>query len=225
MAGSPAFARIERDVLRLVDSIPSGHFSTFELIGATIDVPARHVAYILSQQSEEARVSHPVHRVVGKFGKLPAKPANLAQQLQSEGLHVERQAVVDADLCYTPKASATSNSDNVRVERTTRPAEHRRTAQGEPALSELCGLGPASVAMLASVKIRSAKALRQADLYVVYAKIRSLHPKTSINLLYAMMGAVEDIDWRVIARERRSEVLMQLDDRGLLTASKSKKAL
>jgi DNA transformation protein and related proteins len=175
MAGSPAFARIERDVLRLVDSIPSGHFSTFELIGATTDVPARHVACILSQQSEEARVSHPVHRVVGKFGKLPA--------------------------------------------------EHRRTAQGEPALSELCGLGPASVAMLASVKIRSAKALCQADLYVVYAKIKSLHLKTSINLLYAMMGAVEDIDWRVIARERRSEVLMQLDDRGLLTASKSKKTL
>ncbi len=95
-------------------------------------------------------------------------------------------------------------------------AEHRRSAQAEPALLELRGLGPASVAMLASVKIRSAKALRQADLYSVYARVKALHPKTSINLLYAMMGAVDDVDWRVIARERRSEVLMQLDDRGLL---------
>ncbi len=92
-------------------------------------------------------------------------------------------------------------------------------------LLALRGLGPASVQMLASVKIRSAKALRQADLYAVYAKIKSLHPKTSINLLYAMMGAVEDVDWRVIARERRSEVLMQLDDRGLLSSAKKHKAL
>ncbi len=102
---SPAFARIERDVLRLVDSIPAGRFSTFELIGAAIDVPARHVAYILSRQSDEARAAHPVHRVVGKLGKLPAKPANLVQLLQSEGLRIQAQAVVDADRCYSPKAS------------------------------------------------------------------------------------------------------------------------
>ncbi len=218
MAGSPAFARIERDVLRMVDSIPVGRFSTFEMIGAAIDVPARHVAYILSRQSDAARAAHPVHRVLGKLGKLPAKPANLAQLLQSEGLHIAGQAVQDQHLCYAPQATTAviAEPSKVRVERTTRPAEHRRSAQGEPALSELRGLGPASVEMLKSVNIRSTKALRQADLYAVYAKIKAKHPKTSINLLYAMMGAVDDVDWRVIARERRSEVLMQLDDRGLL---------
>ena len=218
MAGSPAFARIERNVLRLVDSIPVGRFSTFELIGAAIDVPARHVAYILSRQSDAAREAHPVHRVLGKLGKLPAKPANLAQLLQSEGLRIVGQAVLDQLLCYAPQATtaAITELSSVRVERTTRPAEHRRSAKSEPALSELRGLGPASVEMLKSVNIRSAQSLRKADLYALYAKIKAKHPKTSINLLYAMMGAVDDVDWRVIARERRSEVLMQLDDRGLL---------
>lgn len=105
MASSPAFARIKRDVLQLVDSIPAGRFSTYELIGAAIDVPARHVVYILSHRSEEVRASHPVHRVVGKLSKLPAKPENLLQLMQSEGLRVEGQAVVNGDLCYTPKAN------------------------------------------------------------------------------------------------------------------------
>lgn len=36
-----------------------------------------------------------------------------------------------------------------------------------------------------------------------------------MNLLYALMGAQEDRDWREIARERRSEALLRLDDMGL----------
>ena len=40
-------------------------------------------------------------------------------------------------------------------------------------------------------------------------------PGASLNLLYALMGAQEDRDWRDIARERRSEALLRLDDLGL----------
>jgi DNA transformation protein and related proteins len=94
--------------------------------------------------------------------------------------------------------------------------KHGASLQPSSDLLSLRGLGPASVEMLRCVNIQSADALRQTDLYTLYAKIKAKYPHTSINLLYAMMGAMDDVDWRVIARERRSEVLMQLDDRGLL---------
>jgi DNA transformation protein and related proteins len=87
---------------------------------------------------------------------------------------------------------------------------------GGAALSELRGLGPASVQMLASADITSAAQLRKADLYQLYARIKAGHPRTSINLLYAMMGAVDDVDWRDVAKDRRTEVLMRLEDMGLL---------
>jgi hypothetical protein len=32
-------------------------------------------------------------------------------------------------------------------------------------------------------------------------------------MLYALIGAQEGVDWRVIARERRSELLTELDTR------------
>lgn len=83
-------------------------------------------------------------------------------------------------------------------------------------LVPLRGLGPASVKMLASVGVTSAEQLRREDLYLLYQRIKARNPRASINLLYALMGAVDDTDWRSIARERRTEVLMRLDDLGLL---------
>ena len=94
--------------------------------------------------------------------------------------------------------------------------EHKRGASGEPALSQLRGLGPASVAMLAAAGITSAAQLQEADLFTLYAKIKRQFPKTSCNLLYAMIGAVDDQDWREVARERRTQVLLRLEDMGLL---------
>lgn len=93
---------------------------------------------------------------------------------------------------------------------------HKHGPGGEPALSQLRGLGPASVAMLAAAGISSAAQLQKADLFTLYAKIKRQSPKTSTNLLYAMIGAVDDQDWREVARERRTQVLLRLEDMGLL---------
>jgi DNA transformation protein and related proteins len=222
MANSPAFQRIERDTLALSSSIPRGKICTYELLGAAIDVPARHVAYIVSRLDDTQREKHHTHRLVGKAGKLPAKPINVNTLLEAEGLQISAGAVLNWEtVLYTPRASNKAPAEDiskgiVKVERTTRPAEHRRGSAGEPALSELRGLGPVSVGWLTQAGIRSTRQLRQADLYALYARIKSQQSKVSINLLYALMGAVEDQDWRKIAKERRSEVLMRLDDMKLL---------
>ncbi len=213
MTGSTAFQRIQRDVLRLCAAVPTGRVCTYADLGAVIDVPARHVAYVLARLDDATRLQHPVHRLVGTDGKLPTKPASVAAQLAQEGVAIAKDAIVDfQNLRFVPSAHTASKA---KVERTTRPAEHT-TSGDNAALSQLRGLGPASVTMLVSVGITSAAQLRKADLYPLYARIKAQHPHTSINLLYAMMGAVDDMDWRDVAKERRTEVLMRLEDMGLL---------
>jgi DNA transformation protein and related proteins len=214
MSKSPAFASLQRDVLRLCAAIPVGRVCTYADLGATIDVPARHVAYIVSQLDDATRAQYPVHRLVGAGGKLPAQPATVTQQLTDEGLIIRKGVVVDwTTVLFVPNASTVQGT---KLERTTRPPEHARSADGGAALSELRGLGPASLQMLTRVGITSAAQLRKADLFKLYARIKQTHPRASINLLYAMIGAVEDMDWRAVAKDRRTEVLLRLDDMNLL---------
>lgn len=77
------------------------------------------------------------------------------------------------------------------------------------------GLGPKSRAQLAVLGIHTLADLQAQDAYLLYARLKQAWPAASLNLLYALMGAQEDRDWREIARERRSEVLLRLDDMGL----------
>lgn len=87
----------------------------------------------------------------------------------------------------------------------------------------LRGLGPKSRALLAQLGIHSARELRRADPYEVYARLKRLDARTSLNMLYALIGAIEDRDWRDIARTRRTEILLRLDDMGLAPKSPEKR--
>lgn len=223
MAGSSAFQRIEADVLRLCAAIPAGRVCTYANLGALIDVPARHVAYIVSRLDSNARTQTPVHRLVGTGGKLPSQPANTEALLAKEGVSIIKGCVGDlSTLMYVPQTTnasviaQTTKPQPVKVQRTTRPPEHTRAKDGSAALAELRGLGPVSVQLLVNAGVTTAAQLRKADLYKLYAKIKSTHPRTSINLLYALLGAVNDQDWRTVAKDRRTEVLMRLEDMGLL---------
>jgi len=77
------------------------------------------------------------------------------------------------------------------------------------------GLGPRSREQLAALGIHELAQLQAHDAYALYAQIKARWPGASLNLLYALMGAQEDRDWREMARERRSEALLRLDDMGL----------
>lgn len=68
MAKSPAFARIKADILAMVAGIPPGRVTTAADLGRQIDVPARHVAYILATLDEFERAATPWWRVVADGG-------------------------------------------------------------------------------------------------------------------------------------------------------------
>jgi methylated-DNA-protein-cysteine methyltransferase-like protein len=67
--GSPFYARIKGDVLRIVAALPPGRVASFGEIGAHLDVMPRHVAYILATLSEIEAATLPWHRVVAADGR------------------------------------------------------------------------------------------------------------------------------------------------------------
>ncbi len=82
-------------------------------------------------------------------------------------------------------------------------------------LEQLPGLGPKSSSMLRDVGIVTAKDLYSADPYFLYQSLKRRFPSTSLNMLYAIMGAQEQRHWLEIKKERRLEILMRLEEIGI----------
>jgi methylated-DNA-protein-cysteine methyltransferase related protein len=89
MAGSPFYARIKADVLKIVSSIPKGKVCTFSSIGEHLDVVPRHVAYILSTLEPLEKIQYPWHRVVGNDGTLGKPKSSETGESQSELLMID----------------------------------------------------------------------------------------------------------------------------------------
>lgn len=85
--------------------------------------------------------------------------------------------------------------------------------------SEKChiakGLGQMSWNMLRSIGIQTPEALYARDPFTVYADLHRMNVTRSLNMLYALIGAREGKHWQEIARERRTEVLLRLDEMGI----------
>ncbi len=78
------------------------------------------------------------------------------------------------------------------------------------------GLGPTSRGALATIGITTPEHLAQHDPFAVYARLKATQPGVSLNLLYALIGAVEQRHWRDVARDDRTSILLRLQDMGLL---------
>ena len=86
---------------------------------------------------------------------------------------------------------------------------------GAERLRDMKGLGPRSEQWLALVGIHTPDQLRAADPFDVYARLREQVPGFNLNGLYALIGAVEDRSWIEVKRDRRTEILMRLEDMGI----------
>lgn len=82
-------------------------------------------------------------------------------------------------------------------------------------LRDMKGLGPRSEEWLALIGIDTPKALRAADPFEVYSRLRQQVPAFNLNGLYALIGAIEDRRWIEVRRERRTEILLRLEQMGL----------
>ena len=78
------------------------------------------------------------------------------------------------------------------------------------------GLGPTSQQWLATIGITTPEQLAQQDPIEVYAHLKATQPRVSLNLLYGLIGAVENRHWRDVARDDRTSILLRLQDMGLM---------
>lgn len=79
-------------------------------------------------------------------------------------------------------------------------------------LNELPNLGPRSVAALAAAGITSLDVLRQLGAVRAYVRTREFSPSVSLNLLWALEGALTGRPWQEVAVADRASLLMALED-------------
>ena len=85
-------------------------------------------------------------------------------------------------------------------------------SDGPAALARLRNLGPASARMLASAGIFSVESLSQLGAVSAFARVRAVAPGASLNLLWALEGALTDRPWQDVARTERLRLLLALED-------------
>ena len=72
-------------------------------------------------------------------------------------------------------------------------------------------IGPKSAAWLRQVGLRSFEDLQRVGSVDAFAKIKRAGFKPSLNLLYALEGALLDCHWQQLPEARRSELLLAWD--------------
>ncbi len=77
----------------------------------------------------------------------------------------------------------------------------------------LRNLGPVSKRMLATAGITSSETLRRLGSVEAYRRVRSHDPRASLNLLWALEGALTGRPWEDVARNDRLSLLLQLENR------------
>jgi predicted flap endonuclease-1-like 5' DNA nuclease len=78
--------------------------------------------------------------------------------------------------------------------------------------SALRNLGSRSAAMLAAAGITTLAQLRRMGAVAAFVRTRRHAAGASLNLLYALAGALDGVHWQQVHRERRLELLTALED-------------
>lgn len=82
-------------------------------------------------------------------------------------------------------------------------------------LRDLKGFGPKSEEILAKVNINSVEEFMATDPYELYKELKKKVKGTGLNSIYAIIGAQEGLHWQEVAKTRKMEILLRLDDMGL----------
>ena len=76
---------------------------------------------------------------------------------------------------------------------------------------KLRNIGPKSMAWLRQTGVRSLEDLKAVGALAAYVRVKRAGFKPSLNLLYALEGAILDCHWQEIPDERRSTLILQAD--------------
>jgi hypothetical protein len=66
--------------------------------------------------------------------------------------------------------------------------------------------------MLADVGITTLAQLRECGVIAAYVAVKRVHASASLNLLYALVAALDNTDWKAVQRERKLELMLAVED-------------
>lgn len=79
-------------------------------------------------------------------------------------------------------------------------------------LASLPNLGPKSQQVMAKAGISSVEQLRQIGSVAAYVRAKRTGANVSLNLLWALEGALSGLHWQEVARDHRTSLLLALED-------------
>lgn len=85
------------------------------------------------------------------------------------------------------------------------------TQEAPNALAKQANLGPKSAEFLRSAGITSLEQLERLGSVEAYSLVKQVEPSASLNLLWALEGAVSGLHWREVAKEHRTSLLLALE--------------
>jgi DNA transformation protein and related proteins len=86
-----------------------------------------------------------------------------------------------------------------------------RRADAVRELAALANLGPRSAEALVAAGISSLKQLRALGAVAAYSQARKSGANVTLNLLWALEGALTGLPWQTVAKEHRTSLLLALD--------------
>jgi DNA transformation protein and related proteins len=84
--------------------------------------------------------------------------------------------------------------------------------QTDGAISTLPNLGPKSQQMLAHAGIHTLADLRALGAVRAYVQTKRSGARVSLNLLWALEGAITGLHWQEVARDHRTSLLLAVED-------------
>jgi DNA transformation protein and related proteins len=82
---------------------------------------------------------------------------------------------------------------------------------GTESLASLANLGPKSAEFLRAAGVETISDLQRLGSVAAYVSVREIEPKASLNLLWALEGALTGLHWREVAKEHRTSLLLALE--------------
>ena len=78
-------------------------------------------------------------------------------------------------------------------------------------VENLRNLGATSAAWLREIGVHTREDLKRFGPVLAYRLVQQGQPRCSLNLLWALAGALEDIDWRALSPEQKEMLLKQVE--------------
>ena len=77
-------------------------------------------------------------------------------------------------------------------------------------MSKMRNIGKVSQQWLYEIEIYSLPDLQTCGAARAFSLIRSRHPQASLNLLWALEGAILEVDWRTLSEDQKAELRRQI---------------